>query len=258
MDSRDFVPFGVSHWVAMGLTAAAAAAFIAVQRSSRFSSGLKRGMELTLAWTLIIAVAADPVLTWIRYQGDGAEKAWGLVVDNSLPLYLCDVVSIVLAIALIIRRQRLAETGYLWGMGGTLQGLITPTLYFDCDTAEYYAFFLQHGGVPVAAAGLVWGMGLRPERGAFVRVVLWSWVYMVAVISLNAMMGRNYGFLNDKPGVPTMMDYMGPAPWHLVTLNLVAFTLYALLLLPFRRVWSRGETPPTEPAGESLPLQSTN
>jgi hypothetical integral membrane protein (TIGR02206 family) len=158
-------------------------------------------------------------------------------------------------VALITRRQRLAETGYLWGMGGTLQGLITPTLYFDWNTPEYYAFFLQHGGVPVAAAGLVWGMHLKPERGAFGRVVLWSWVYMAAVISLNAMMGRNYGFLNAKPEVHTMMDYMGPAPWHLVSLNLVAFALYALFLLPFRREWRREDPAPAETSGEPLSLQ---
>ncbi|HEX2747895.1 MAG TPA: TIGR02206 family membrane protein [Verrucomicrobiales bacterium] len=239
MDSRDFVLFGASHWVAMGATALAAAGLILAHRSPRLSPRLKRFMDLTLAWTLILAVAADPVLTWIRYHGDGAEKAWTLIVDNSLPLYLCDVVSIVLAIALITRRQRLAETGYLWGMGGTLQGLITPTLYFDWNEPEYYAFFLQHGGVPVAAAVLVWGLRLKPQPGVFLRVVLWSWVYMITVICLNALMDRNYGFLNAKPAVPTIMDYMGPAPWHLVTLNLVAFTLYALLLLPFRKEWRR-------------------
>src|SRR5436190_4933270 len=103
MDSRDFIPFGVSHWVAMALTALAAAGFILVHRSPRFSPALKRGMDLMLAWTLILAVSADPVLTWIRYQGGGAERAWKLIIDNSLPLYLCDVVSIVLAVALITR-----------------------------------------------------------------------------------------------------------------------------------------------------------
>lgn len=239
MDNRDFVLFSLPHWVALVLTAAAAAGFILVHRSPRFSERWKRRMDLTLAWALILAVAADPVLTWIRYHGDGAEKAWRLIIDNSLPLYLCDVVSIVLALALITRRRSLAETGYLWGMGGTVQGLITPTLYFNWDEPEYYAFFLQHGGVPVAAAALVWGLRLRPRRGAFLRVVLWSWVYMVTVISINALIDRNYGFLNAKPEVHTMMDYMGPAPWHLVTLNLVAFTFYALLLLPFRREWNR-------------------
>ena len=241
MDNREFIPFGVSHWLALAATAAAAAAFILMQRSRYFGEPAKRRARWGLAVTLVLAVASDPVLTWIRYHGDGAEFAWKLIIDNSMPLYLCDVVSIVLAAALITGRQRLAEIGYLWGMGGTVQGLVTPTLYWDWGTPEYYAFFLQHGGVPVAAAGVVWGMGLKPLPGAFLRAVFLSWGYMATVMLLNALIGRNYGFLNGKPEVHTMMDYMGPEPWYLVTLNVVAFAFYALLLLPFRREWRRAE-----------------
>lgn len=230
MDHREFSLFGLSHWVALAATALAVAGFISIQRSEKFTESTKRWTRYGLALSLVLAVAADPVLTWIRYRNN---EPWKMVIDNSLPLYLCDVVSFFLAAALITRRQWQAEIGYLWGMGGTVQGLITPTLYFDWNTPEYFAFFIQHGGVPVAAAGLVWGMGLKPRPGAFRRAVLMSWGYMVVVMLINHLIGRNYGFLNGKPEVSTMMDYFGPEPWYLVTLNVVAFTLYALLLLPF-------------------------
>ena len=152
-----------------------------------------------------------------------------------MPLYLCDVVSFVLAYALIRRRQRWAEMGYLWGMAGTLQGLITPTLYFSWDTVEFYAFFAQHGGVPVAALTLAFGTELKPHHEAFGRAVFWSWIYMAIVYGLNWLLDANYGFLNAKPGVGTLFDYMGPYPWYLLTLQVIAFTLYLLLLLPFRQ-----------------------
>jgi hypothetical integral membrane protein (TIGR02206 family) len=234
MDHRAFTLFGLSHWTALAATVIAAVWFIRLQRSAKVCASTKRRAQLGLALGLVLAVTADPILTWIRYRNN---DPWKMVIDNSLPLYLCDVVSIVLAAALITRRQRLAEIGYLWGMGGTVQGLITPTLYFDWNTPEYFAFFIQHGGVPVAAAGLIWGMGLRPQPGAFRRAVLLSWVYMVSVMLINYFIGRNYGFLNGKPEVHTMMDYFGPEPWYLVTLNLVAFTLYLILLIPFMKEW---------------------
>jgi len=244
MDYREFESFGISHWLALARTAVAAVVMVRFMRSPVVPQGRKDRARIVLAVLLLVAVSADPVLTWFRYVGEGREVAAALVLETALPLYLCDVVSILLALALLTRRQRLAEIGYLWGIAGTVQGLLTPTLYFDWDTPEYYAFFIQHGGVPVAALTLVLGMRLVPEKGAFVRAVYWSWGYMAVVFSLNALMNRifgglelqaNYGFLNAKPDVETLFDHMGPWPYYLITLQAIAFTLYALLLLPFRR-----------------------
>ncbi|WP_052573664.1 TIGR02206 family membrane protein [Haloferula sp. BvORR071] len=236
MDSRAFECFGVSHWFAIICTALAAAGMIWLNRSPHVPQSRKQQANTALAVILVLAVSADPLLTWLRYRGsDQVGLAGKLVRDTALPFYLCDVVSLVLAVALITRRSRWVEIGYLWGMGGTMQGLLTPTLYFDWNTPEYYAFFLQHGGVPVAALALVFGARITPQPGTFRRAVFWSWVYMGSVMLLNFLLGANYGFLNGKPNVPTMFDHMGDYPYYLITLQAVAFTLYGLLLLPFSR-----------------------
>ncbi len=236
MDTRAFECFGLSHWVAMICTALAAVGMIRLNRSPLVPQARKQWMNTALAVGLVLAVSADPLLTWLRYRGDtDVALAGRLVRETALPLYLCDVVSLILAVALVTRRPRWVEIGYLWGIGGTVQGLITPTLYFDWNTPEYYAFFLQHGGVPVAALALVFGARITPQPGTFRRAVLWSWVYMGGVMLLNLLLGANYGFLNGKPTVATMFDYMGPYPWYLITLQAVAFSLYGLLLLPFAR-----------------------
>ena len=181
-----------------------------------------------MAFCLVTAVSLDPVLTLVRY-GTGS-FGWGLVVDNSLPLYLCDVVSLLLAYSLVTGNQRITEVGYCWGLAGTMQGLITPTLWFDATNIEFYVFFLQHGGVPVAAVFLVWGLGIVPQKGAFMRVLYWSWGYMAVVMTINWIIGKNYGFLNGLPKVETLFDHMGPYPYYLITLQGIAFTLYFILL----------------------------
>lgn len=234
MDSRAFETFGVPHCAAMAVTAIAAIGMVRLNRSATVSPETKHRANVILGIILIVAVTLDPILTWLRYD-DQPGLAPRLVRETALPLYLCDVVSIVLAIALITKRQRFAEMGYLWGIAGTVQGLITPTLYFSWDTPEYYAFFAQHGGVPVAALALAFGTPLSPQTGAFQRAVFWSWIYMAGVYGLNHLLGANYGFINGKPAVGTLFDYMGPYPWYLITLQFVAFTFYFLLLLPFRK-----------------------
>jgi len=237
MDTRDFIAFGISHWAAIVVTAASAVGLIYLAKSNA-PEHWKRFAEVGLGVLLLLSVLADPLTNWIRYADSSVigsvDKALEIIHENSYPLYLCDVVAVVLAIALFRRSQRLAEVGYLWGGAGTLQGLITPTLYFDWNTWEYYAFFMQHGGVPVAALLLVVGMGLKPQRGAFMRIFVWSWVYMIVIMGLNVVLGTNYGFLNGKPPVATLFDYMGPYPWYLITLHLIAYALYYILLLPFR------------------------
>jgi hypothetical integral membrane protein (TIGR02206 family) len=233
MDSRAFELFGIPHFAAMGATGLAAICMVSLNRSTRVSDGTKHRINGILGVVLIIAVTLDPILTWLRYR-EQVDLASRLVRETALPFYLCDVVSVVLAYALIKRKQRFAEIGYLWGMAGTMQGLITPTLYFSWKTPEYYAFFAQHGGVPVAALTLAFGTTLKPQTGAFKRAMLWSWSYMIVVYGLNLLFRSNYGFLNEKPGVGTLFDYMGSYPWYLITLQVVAFSLYLLLLIPFR------------------------
>ncbi len=218
----------------MAASVIASVYMVRLNRSASISSERKHRANVILGVILIIAVTLDPILTWLRYHHQ-PDVALRLIRETALPFYLCDVVSLILAYALITRRQRFAEMGYLWGIAGTVQGLITPTLYFSWDTAEYYAFFAQHGGVPVAALALAFGTSLHPQQGAFQRALGWSWVYMLVVFILNLLLSANYGFINAKPSVGTLFDYMGPYPWCLITLQIVAFTFYFLLLMPFRR-----------------------
>ena len=232
LHSRDFEPFGLSHLVALAVTILIGYGLCRLMRSD-VAEKWKDRSRLILAIVLFGSVLADPLLAWWRYAHD-PEMALKFIVGYSLPFYLCDVVAVILGVALLQKNQRLAEIGYLWGIAGTLQGLITPTLYFDWTTPEYYAFFAQHGGVPVAAMVLVTGMGLKPEPGVFKRALFSSWAYMAIIYALNGMLQTNYGFLNAKPSVSTLFDYMGPWPYYLITLQVIAFGLYALLLLPFR------------------------
>ena len=224
---RDFQIFGLPHNFMMVLTFVTAVVLVRYARGNPDEKVLRR-VRYLMGILLLVAVALDPILSLKRY-GLGAH-GWEVVKDNSLPFYLCDVVAIILAIALFTKSQRLAEIGYLWGLAGTLQGLIMPTLWFDWREIEFYIFFLEHGGVPIAAIFLVWGLGIVPEKGAFRRAVWWSLGYVAVVMTINVIIGENYGFLNRKPDAETFFDYMGPWPYYLITLHVVAFLLYAILL----------------------------
>ena len=222
-----FQTFGTAHLLAILATVVITLSLTRYARKDPDPKALKR-IRYFMAGVLVTTVSLDPVLTLVRY-GTGS-GGWITVLDSALPLYLCDVVSLLLAYALVTKNQRITEVGYLWGMAGTVQGLITPALPFDWTNIEFYVFFLQHGGVPVAAVFLIWGLRIVPEKGAFKRILFWSWGYMIIVISINSLIGENYGFLNALPDFASPMDYMGAYPYYLITLQVIGFTLFYILL----------------------------
>ncbi len=222
-----FQHFGFSHITALIATVLGAICMVKFIRSDAPES-LKTKVRYGFGSILILVVLMDPVLCFMRW-GTG-DEGWKMFWNSSLPLYLCDVTSIVTAIALFSKNHRYAEIAYLWGLAGTTQGLITPTLFHDWDTMEYYNFFLQHSGVPIAAITLVWGMRIVPRKGAFKRIVVWSWAYMLVTKSINHIIDENYGFLNRKPEFDTLFNYMGDYPYYLITLQVMAFAVYYVLL----------------------------
>ncbi len=243
MDDRDFVLFGLPHCAAIAATVAAAVFMVWLNRPATVAPAAKRAANLTLAVILIVSVFCDPLWTWLTYRAEPGH-ALQMIREKSLPLHLCDVAALLLGWTLLRPRQRSAEIGYLWGLAGTLQGVLTPTLKHGWESPEYWTFFAQHGGVQAAALALVFGNGLRPLPGALRRAMGWSWAYM-GVISLgNGMLGTNYGYFNAPPEVPSLIDFMGPWPWYLLTLQAVAVVFFFLLLLPFRK-WSG---PPSSPS----------
>ncbi len=223
---------GPSHLAALSGTALAAWAFIRFHRNPATTPQRKRRVHRVLAFLLVVTVLLDPTLTWWRY-GDDPAYAWQELKRNSLPVHFCDLVAFLLAAALLTGRQRLAELGYLWGFAGTVNGLVTPGLEHGFPAPEYFAFFAQHGGIPAAAAGLVFGAGLRPQPGALLRALGWINVYLAGIFLLNFLLGTNYGYVNAKPLHPSLLDVLGPWPWYLLVLEGIAVLFFALLLLPF-------------------------
>ena len=233
MTNAPFTLFGPAHFAAIVLTMFAAWRLVRFYRATAAVPQQREKWNRWLAGVLVLGVLMDPLCAWWRHAGDPAE-AWRVIRENSLPVHLCDVVACLLAVALLRRSQRCAELGYLWGLSGTAQGLITPGLEYGFPAPEFFGFFLQHGGVPAIALGLALGTRLAPRPGAVWRAMGWINVYLAAIFVLNWLCGTNYGYVNHKPPPPTLMDFLGPWPLYILSLQAVALVFFLLLLLPLR------------------------
>ncbi len=168
---------------------------------------------------------------------------WAITISNgtwtvrwSLPLHLCEAGCFIVAAALWWRMRFAFEVSYFWGLGGTLPGLFTPDIPGHFPQPVYFQYYAQHGLLVLGALYLVFALRMRPARRAVLRVSIATASYAVVVGLVDYLTGGNYLFLRNIPPTQTLLDYMGPWPWYLITLTVLAVVLMWLLNMPFRRV----------------------
>ena len=222
-----FQPFSFSHLAVLGIFAMTALVLVLLTRAGWLR--LVRGFEVMLAVALLLQW---PFNFWIAWHYET------LQAGNVLPLHLCDVAAFLGALALITRRAEVCELLYFWGLAGTLQGLITPSLTVDWPYPSFTMFFLLHCGVVLAALQVVLGRGITPRRGAVLRALGWLVVYAAAAGTANWLLRlagfeANFGFLCDKPATASLFDQLGPWPWYVGAILPLAWVFFSILDLPF-------------------------
>lgn len=217
-------PLETEHLVAVGVTAALAAASIRIARALPGDS--TRAASRGLALVILLAYATDHVAAVAR--GD-----WS--TDRYLPFHLTDAVTIVCVVALWTLRPLPVELAYFWALTASLLAVLTPDLGKGFPDIYFWTFFVTHSGVVIAACMLVFGWQLRPRPGAVRRAVAATVAVAAAAAIANLATGGNYMFLREKPGTWSLLDLIGPWPVYIGVAAILAVVLFAALDAPFRR-----------------------
>jgi len=223
---NSFRAFGLPHLAAVALTAGLAVGLVVWAR--------KAGSDRLARWigrTLAVAMVANELI----YQ------AYGLSIvplaefaRQFLPLHVCGVAIFLTAWTLWRPNRYVYEIAYFWALGGSVQALLTPSLAEGGAFPSYW-FFAFFSGHALTVAGVVfatWGLRMRPGRGAVLRVVVVTNVYLLAVAGVNWLLGANYMFLCQPPEGMSPFFFL-PWPWYIILLELVGLALVLLLCLPF-------------------------
>jgi len=169
--------------------------------------------------------------SWWIFLALGGRGDWSAAYD--LPLQLCDVAGFIAPLALWWRSPLLVELTYFWGLGGTIQALLTPDLKEHFPTYPYWQFYVAHGGVVVAALFLIVGLRLRPRAGAVPRIFLITIAFTGVGALTDLVTGGNYMFLREPPSSGSLLNFMGPWPWYLVSGVVLALVVLLVLNAPF-------------------------
>jgi len=151
-----------------------------------------------------------------------------------LPMQLCDWGMVVVIVAMCTGNQRWFEVAYFWGIGGTLQAVLTPNLRFGFPDWRFISFFTSHCGIIIGVVLLMLTRRYRPWPMSIVRVFLWSEFYFVVTFITDKLTGFNYGFLLHKPEAFSILSFLSDSwPLYLLQLHGVALLFFLGLYAPF-------------------------
>lgn len=183
-------------------------------------------IEKSFAITLVIADMG--YYLWLIFT-----DRWN--IQDSLPLELCSI-SLVLAVILLWTGNRhLYDIVFYAGIGGALQAIITPVLDIDFPHFRYFHFFFTHIGIIVTAMYFTWVKDYRPTFKGILKTMLILNLLLPGIFIINRLTEGNYMFLQRKPTNGSLLDFLGPYPWYILSLEGVAFLTFSILWLIFRK-----------------------
>lgn len=156
-------------------------------------------------------------------------------LSNSLPLELCSI-SLLLTIVLLWTGNRLAyQFVFYAGIGGALQAMLTPVLDMDFPHFRYFHFFYTHAGIILTALYFTWVKGYRPTFKGVLITLLALNILLPFIFWINYLFEGNYMFLQRKPSGGSLLDFLGPYPWYILSLEVVAFLIFIFLWFLFKK-----------------------
>jgi len=219
-----FQPYGLPHLTVIFLTIVLPFAFAAIVRR-RKSPRVENVIIAVLSGVLVLNYVV--YLIFIRSRGI---VAW----QQMLPMQLCDWGMVVVMVAMWTGNQRWFEVAYFWGIGGTLQAVLTPNLRFGFPDWRFISFFTSHCGIIIGVVFLMLIRRYRPYPMSIVRVFLWSEFYFVVTLIADELTGFNYGFLLHKPEAFSILSFLSDSRlFYLLELHGVALLFFLGLYAPF-------------------------
>ncbi|WP_336825078.1 TIGR02206 family membrane protein [Sporosarcina sp. USHLN248] len=225
MDKSGFILFSATHIGAiLFFIAVVIALFIGRNQLRQYGEKLKYA-ERTAACILLLLELLYHL--WMAVTG-----RWSLA--DSLPLELCSISLLVAIVLLWSGNRHVIDFVLFAGIGGAVQALLTPVLDIDFPHFRFFHFFLTHIGIILTGLYFVWVKGYVPTlKGVFKAFLLLN-ALVPLIFIINLVVDGNYMFLREKPYSGSLLDYLGPYPLYIVSLEVVAILTFLFIYLLLR------------------------
>ena len=215
-------------------------------------------------WGIVVSVLFIVIVPWIsvKYLNKRAQKYLGMIigyvvmlnypawvilesiagsfdVSLHLPVHLCRLSNLLIPLAMIKRHFLTFEILFFWGLSGALQGAITPDISAGFPHFHYFRFWVGHQGTILALIYAVVVFKMRPTPYSIWKSFIALNIFLILAVIVNLILDANYFWICGKPitptgeHVPSILDFMGPWPWYILSAEFVALFHFVLAYLPF-------------------------
>ncbi|MEW9050004.1 MAG: TIGR02206 family membrane protein [Neobacillus sp.] len=219
-----FVMFSVSHFVMIALLFIGS--FFLFLLKERLKSIEWRRMEIGAALSLLLIEIGYHL--WMIKIG-----IWH--VSHALPLELCSI-SLILAILLLwTRKVFIYELLLFTALLGASQAIFTPLLHFDFPHFRFVHFFYTHLMMIWVALYFTWVKGYRPTIWSVLKLLIFLNILLPIIMAINKLVNGNYMFLNHKPKTGSLLDFLGPYPIYIFSMEGLLIILSLVIWIIFRK-----------------------
>jgi hypothetical integral membrane protein (TIGR02206 family) len=236
-----FEPFSALHLATVAVVVSIIGAVVAWARRAGPEAAKKGGRALAVV--LVVYYAVESV---VRVAFMGVDPVL------TLPFELCNALFFIGAYALWTDRRLAHELVFFWTFGGTVHSLITPTPGEGFPSLEYVRYFAAHGLLVLVAVYVVLALGREMTFRSLLRAFVSVQLFEIAVGIIDWVFDQNFLYLRYPPPSPTLFDALGPWPYYLSSLEVVAFVSFAFwlgVLTLLRRAVARRASAPARAAG---------
>ncbi|TFB13368.1 TIGR02206 family membrane protein [Filobacillus milosensis] len=150
-------------------------------------------------------------------------------VNLNLPLQLCSISLYLCTFMLITKNYRAFEVAFFISMTGALIAIITPELFFGYPHLRFFQFFIAHIAIVLSCFYMLWVEQFKPTFKSVIRSFVVLNLIALFVFMINQWIGSNYMFLSRKPSNASVIDFLGPYPWYILSLEAVALILFTII-----------------------------
>ncbi|MFL2742563.1 MAG: TIGR02206 family membrane protein [Gammaproteobacteria bacterium] len=228
---EEFKIFGFEHLLTIFLIICFSILFPFLLRNLKTSSKSK------IALGLAIFIILNEVIKPFYYPALYPERYDFL---STLPLHLCNLASLFIAIFFISKIRFFFNLSFFWGISGVLMALTQPDYPYDFPHLHFILFNFNHALLLFSIFFAFITLKNIPDFKSYQDTIFYSIPIVLVVFSINLLINflskntvANYMYLIEFPLGENLTRFMPDPPFHVLIFIPIALLLFSITYLPF-------------------------